>query len=164
MSSIQGHAENEPQLRIPQPPGWQRVPQLDSQIIRYAMRNDQLATNQFAPTAVVTLESVPGMTVDQQKIFDQELAAMSDRVGATGFQTTDTTICGNKAEIASCDLPALGRIPPRKARTLIVIAQSTDHADVATVTVQTTDPDNPGYTRDTQTILTGFQILPPKGS
>jgi hypothetical protein len=32
---------------------------------------------------------------------------------------------------------------------------------VATVTVQSTDPDNRAYARDTETILTGFQMLPP---
>ena len=34
---------------------------------------------------------------------------------------------------------------------------------VATVTVQSTDPDNPVYARDTETVLTGFQMLPPDG-
>jgi hypothetical protein len=34
---------------------------------------------------------------------------------------------------------------------------------VTTVTVQSTDPDNPVYTRDTDTVLTGFQMLPPDG-
>jgi hypothetical protein len=32
---------------------------------------------------------------------------------------------------------------------------------VSTVTVQSTDPGNPVYTRDTDTVLTGFQMLPP---
>ena len=32
---------------------------------------------------------------------------------------------------------------------------------VATVTVQSTDPGNAVYARDTGTVLTGFQMLPP---
>ncbi len=31
------------------------------------------------------------------------------------------------------------------------------------IIVDITDPDNPTYTRDTRTILTGFQVLPPDG-
>jgi hypothetical protein len=30
-----------------------------------------------------------------------------------------------------------------------------------TMTVQSTDPGNPAYQRDAETILTGFQMLPP---
>ena len=30
-----------------------------------------------------------------------------------------------------------------------------------TLTVQSADPDNPTYKRDAETILTGFQMLPP---
>jgi hypothetical protein len=32
---------------------------------------------------------------------------------------------------------------------------------VSTVTVQSTDPDNSVYTRDTDNVLTGFQMLSP---
>jgi hypothetical protein len=32
-----------------------------------------------------------------------------------------------------------------------------------TMTVQSADPDNPTYQRDVETILTGFQMLPPSG-
>ena len=163
MSSIRAHAASEPQLRIPQPPGWQVASTPDSQIIRYTMRNVDLATNAFAPTAVVTLESTRESAADQQKIFGQERAGLYDRLRATSVQTTDTTLCGLKAELVSYDAPAMGRIPPRKCKNLIVIAPFTGGANVATVTVQTTDPDNPGYTRDTQMILTGFQMLPPEG-
>jgi hypothetical protein len=32
---------------------------------------------------------------------------------------------------------------------------------VISVSVQTTDPDNPTYQKDSDTILTGLQVLPP---
>lgn len=163
MASVPARAAGEPQLRIPQPPGWHRTKMLDSEIIRFTMGNEDLADNDFAPTAVVTLESAPGATQDQQKIFDQERAALADRLGVTNMQTTETTLCGHRAELVSYDAPAIGRIPPRTAKTLIVIGAFSRNTYAATVTVQAADPDNPGYVQDTRTILTGFQMLPPDG-
>jgi Probable lipoprotein LpqN len=161
MSRIQPRAAGEPTLRIPQPPGWQHASMLDSAIIRYTMGNRHLAADGFVPTAVVTLESAPGTIQDQQKIFDQERTTLADRVGVTNLQTTDTTLCGRTAELVSYDAPAMGRIPPRKARTLIVIGAFNGNTYAATVTVQATEPDNPTYAHDAETILTGFQMLPP---
>jgi Probable lipoprotein LpqN len=162
LTSIDPHAQGEPQLKIPQPPGWERASMLDSEVIRFTMRNKDLSANNFMPTAVVTLESVPGAT-DDQTIFDQERAALVDRLGATGLHTTKTTLCGDNAEIVDYDAPSMGRIPPRKIKTLMVAATFDANTYVATVTVQSTDPDNPVYTRDTGTVLTGFQMLPPSG-
>jgi hypothetical protein len=163
MTPIRSHTSQEPVLRIPQPPGWQRSSMLDSELIRYAMANRDLAADDFAPTAVVTLESAPGTAEDQQQIFDQERATLADRLGVTNMQTTETTRCGCKGELVSYDAPAMGRIPARKAKTLIVISAFSGKTYAATVTVQAANPDNPAYVRDIQTILTGFQMLPPAG-
>jgi hypothetical protein len=161
MASVPARATGEPRLRIPQPSRWHRTKMLDSQIIRFAMANKDLGSDEFVPTAVVTLESAPGATQDQQKIFDQERAMLTDQLGVTNMQTTETTLCGHKAELLSYDAPAMGRIPPRKAKTLVAVCAYSGTTYAATVTVQAADPDNPGYVRDAQTILTGFQMLPP---
>ena len=161
MTAVPARADHEPQLRIPQPPGWQRTNMLDSEIIRFAMGNKGLAGNDFVPTTVVTLESAPSTNQDQQKIFDQERATLADRLGVTNMRTTHTSVCGHKADLVSYDAPAMGRTPPRKATTLIVVAEFSGNDFAATVTVQAADPDNPGYVRDAQTILSGFQLLPP---
>lgn len=161
LSPIQSRTPAEPVLRIPQPPGWQRASGLDSEIIRYAMSSQALAGNGFMPTAVVTLESAPGTDQDQQKIFDQERATLADRLGVTNMRTIPTTLCGLKAEVVNYDAPPMGNIPPRAARTLIVIGTFSGSTYAATVTVQAADPDNPIYVRDSQAILTGFQMLPP---
>src|SRR5271154_4556411 len=60
MTSIRPHAASEPQLRIPQPRGWHRASMLDSEIIRFTMTNKTLAARNFVPSAVVTLEFLPG--------------------------------------------------------------------------------------------------------
>jgi Probable lipoprotein LpqN len=162
LTKIRSHAAGEPRLRIPQPPGWRRAAMLDSAVIRFTMGNKALAANNFIPTAVVTLESVPGGNTDYTTIFDQERSALIDRLGATGLETVETTLCGDTAEMVSYDAPAMGRIPPRKIKTLMVANAFNANTYVATVTVQSTEPDNRAYARDTETILTGFQMLPPK--
>jgi hypothetical protein len=163
LTPIDPHGDGEPRLRIPQPPGWERASLLDSDVIRFTMRNKDLVADNFMPTAVVTLESVPGAATDDETIFDQERAALVDRLGATGLHTKEITLCGDKAELVDYDAPSMGRIPPRKIRTLMVAATFDTSTYVTTVTVQSTDPDNPVYTRDTDTVLTGFQMLPPDG-
>jgi hypothetical protein len=161
LTTIDARAEGEPQLKIPQPPGWERASMLDSDVIRFTMRNKRLSANNFMPTAVVTLESVPDASSDKQAIFDQERAALVDRLGATGLSTLETTRCGDEAELVDYDAPSMGRIPPRKIRTLMVASTVGNSTFVSTVTVQSTDPDNSVYVRDTATVLTGFQMLPP---
>jgi hypothetical protein len=163
LTPIDSHADGEPRLRIPQPHGWERASMLDSEVIRFTMRNKGLVADNFMPTAVVTLESVPGAANDDETIFDQERTALVDHLGATGLHTTETTLCGDKAELVDYDAPSMGRIPPRKIRTLMVAATYDTSTYVATVTVQSTDPGNPAYARDTDTVLTGFQMLPPAG-
>ena len=86
---------------------------------------------------------------------------MVDRLGATELQTTETTLCGDEAEFVDYDAPSMGQVPPRKVRTLMVAGTFHDSTYVSTVTVQSTDPYNSVYVRDTGTVLTGFQMLPP---
>src|SRR5690349_24063413 len=61
MTRIPGHTDEEPVLSIPQPNGWDRVRLMDSDLIRFTMRNQSLAKDGFAPTAVVTLDSHRGL-------------------------------------------------------------------------------------------------------
>lgn len=161
MASIEAHTPGEPTLRIPQPAGWQRSRQLDSQLIRYAQVNRDLVENSFAPTATVTLESAPGTSADEAAALDRERQALIAMLGATDLSTTFTTLCGYRAETLTYTAPPIGRIPARKAMTLGVVATLHGTMYVATVTVQTTDPREPTYANDSKTILTGFQMLPP---
>jgi hypothetical protein len=163
LTSIEPRAVGEPRLQIPQPPGWHRTPLLDSAIIRYTMEDKALTARRFTPTAVVTLETVAGEHQDQQKIFDQERATLTERLGAARMRTAATTLCGLKAEMVSYDAPRMARVPPRKVKTIMVAGAFNGNTYIATATTQSTDPANPVYARDTTTILTGFQMLPPAG-
>jgi hypothetical protein len=112
LTAIDSRAAGEPQLKIPQPTGWER-------------------------------------------------AALVDRLGATDLHIPETTRCGGEAELVDYDAPAMGRIPPRTVTTLMVAGAFKGNTYVATVTVQSTDPDNPVYARDTGTVR--FQMLAPGG-
>jgi hypothetical protein len=163
LTSIEPRAVGEPRLQIPQPPGWRRAPLVNSPVIRYTMDDQALTVRRFTPTAVVTLESQVGDNLDPQKIFDQERAQLINGLRATRVRAAKTTLCGLDAEMVSYDAPRMARVPPRKVKTVMVAGAFNGTTYVATVTVQTIDPANPIYARDSVTILTGFQMLPPAG-
>jgi hypothetical protein len=160
MTSIRDHTDEEPAMKIPQPDGWQRVTMMDSELIRFTMRNDSLVKDGFAPTAVVTLESHRGLA-EPQEVFDAQHDALKSAVGATDVKITETTVCELPAETIDYTTPQLGILPPHPARVLTAVLNTEDTTFAMTMTVQSADADNPTYQRDAETILTGFQMLPP---
>ncbi len=159
LTTIPGHGDGEPVMKIPQPDGWDRVTLMDSELIRFTMRNIGLVNDGFASTAVVTLESVRGNS-DAEEVFAGQHAAL-DGLGATDLQITQHTLCGLPAETLTYITPAMGPLSPHPAMVVCAVLQTDDTTFAMTVTVQTADPGNPEYQRDSETILTGFQMLPP---
>jgi hypothetical protein len=160
MTPIPDQTDQEPVMKIPQPAGWERVTMMDSQLIRFTMRNQALAKDGFAPTAVVTLESHRGVTAPQE-VFTAQHDALETAVGATDVKITETTVCELPAETIDYTTPPLGVMPPHPARVLTAVLQTEDTTYAMTMTVQSADPDNPTYKSDAEMILTGFQLLPP---
>ncbi len=54
-----------------------------------------------------------------------------------------------------------GGLPPHPARVVCAVLQTDDRTYAVTVTVQGAEPENPTYKRDSEVILTGFQMLSP---
>lgn len=160
LTDIESQAAGEPILRIPQPQGWSRNTMLDSELIRYAMSNPALGTDEFAPTAVVTLETAAGEQ-DPERVFENQREALATGLGATDISSESHTLCGLPAETIRYQMPQMGGLAPHPAIVVGAVLHTESHTFVAAVTVQTTNPDNPDYQRDAETILTGFQILPP---
>jgi hypothetical protein len=160
LTKVPFHVDDEPVLKIPQPDGWERVTMMDSELIRFTMRNPSLATDNFAPTAVVTLESQPGAH-DPQEVFDAQSAVLEQGVGATDVQSTPGMLCGLQSETISYVTPPIGPIAPHPAKVVCAVLQTDEKTFAMTVTVQSADPDNPTYQKDSEAILTGFQMLPP---
>ncbi|AKS32657.1 LpqN/LpqT family lipoprotein [Mycolicibacterium goodii] len=161
LTDIETRAAGEPTLRIPQPQGWTRTTMLDSELIRFAMSNAALGTEEFAPTAVVTLETAAGEQ-DPQQVFDNQREALATGLGATDISSESHTLCGLPAETIHYQMPQMGGLAPHPAMVVGAVMHTESKTFVAAVTVQTTDPDNPGYQRDAEMILTGFQMLPPR--
>lgn len=160
MTSIESHALGEPQLRIPQPRGWERTTLFDSQIVRYAIVNRDLIAKKFAPNAVVTLESADD-SANPQEVLDGERRGLTAGLGATDLVTTPTARCGYRAESVTYTAPPMGEIPARRATMLAVVGVFGGKTYATTLTVGSADPDNAAFARDAKTILTGFQMLPP---
>jgi hypothetical protein len=147
-------------MKIPQPDGWQRVTMMDSDLIRFTMRYGGPSRDGFAPTAVVTLENHRGLAGPRQ-VFDAQQDALKTALGATNVQITQTTLCELPAEMIDYTTPPLGILPPHPARVVTAVLQADDVTWAMTLTVQSADRGNPTYERDVETILTGFQMLPP---
>lgn len=160
MASIPAQNDEEPVMKIPQPEGWERVTMMDSELIRFTMRNKDLARDGFAPTAVVTLESHRGIA-EPREVFDAQQDALESALGATNVQMTETTLCELPAETLEYTTPQLGLLPPHPAMVITAVLHTDDTTYAMTMTVQSADPDNPTYQRDSEMILTGFQMLPP---
>src|SRR3954465_2436812 len=92
MTPIPDHTDEEPVMKIPQPEGWERVTVMDSQMIRFSMRNEAMAKDGLAPTVMVTLESHPGIT-EPREVFDAEQEALKSDGGATDMTARQATLC-----------------------------------------------------------------------
>lgn len=160
LEDIPGADDGEPQLRIPVPAGWERNTMMDSQVIRYAIVAMDLTTDGFATNAVVTLESAQGNQTPDD-VFEQNRANLETMMGAFDLDVEGNTTCGLPSETTYYTAPPMGPAPERPIVMHAVVASSADATYLATLTIQTTDPDNPTYVSDSQEIIDGFQMLLP---
>lgn len=163
LTTIPDKGVEEPVMKIPQPEGWDRSTMMDSELIRFAMANRSLSKDGFASNVVVTLESAPGIE-DPDVVFDTMRSALESDFGATDLRTSDHTLCGLPAQTMEYQTPPLGDIAAHPGMAVVAVLQTEDMTYAASVTVQSTDAENPDYQRDADMILTGFQMLPPSES
>ena len=160
LTTIPGRNSDEPVMKIPQPDGWVRSTMMDSELIRFTMANRSLVKDDFASNVVVTLESASGIE-DPGVVFDGQREGLESIFGATDLQVTEHTLCGLPAETVHYQTPVMGNVAPHPAIAVIAVLHTDDMTYAMSVTVQSTDTDNPIYQRDADMILTGFQMLPP---
>ena len=151
---------SEPQLRIPVPSGWERNSMMDSRVIRYAIVAENLRTRGFATNAVVTLESARGTNETPTQIFDQNRNNLVEIMGASDLSVEANTTCGFPSETTRYTAPKMGLAPERPVIMHAVVAEA-DPTWLATLTIQTTEPDDPQFRRDAQQIVDGFQLVLP---
>lgn len=163
------HSSDEPRVFVPQPPGWESATPVESQ--RIALANRGLIHDGFVPTASVTVargelkRRPPAQaTVSMEdRLLDLQTQNLVGMGGATGLTVSRHRVCGFPAQTVRYTAPPKKpAVPQRSAAQLTAIAQ-TDDSTYYTVNlaVETTDPSDPAYQRDSATMLDGFQVLPP---
>lgn len=160
LTTIPARNADEPVMKIPKPPGWERWTAMDSPLIRFAMRNDALTSQAFTPNVVVTFESAPGAQ-DTDRVFATMRDALESGVGVTDVRVTERTLCGLPARMFRYTMPVMGNVGRHPAIALGAVMHAEGMTYVVSVTAQTMDGDDPTYRRDSETILDGFQMLPP---
>ncbi|MCX2934836.1 LpqN/LpqT family lipoprotein [Mycobacterium sp. CVI_P3] len=162
LADVPTRTDQEPRLRIPAPQGWERTTKLDSETIRFALRDEGLTEEGFTPNAVVTLQKVSADVGKPQQILDAQDQQLVAKLKVKDVKSAPAQVCGSPAQSTTYTAPAMGKIPARSATSLAVVYQAGDVNYVTTVTVQTIKPDNPTYAADSAAIIKGFQVLPPK--
>lgn len=160
LQEVPTRADTDPHMVIPQPAGWQRFTMMDSEMVRYMMVNRGLVADQFAPNVVITLETVPG-DEPAASVLRKNRHAIETLGGATDLTYSPATVCGQPAERITYTGGPQGATPARPITTLAAVIHTGGRTYGVAVTAQSTRPDNPTYQRDVQTILDGFQLLPP---
>jgi len=160
LTTIPALGDDEPVMKIPQPQGWDRMTMMDSELIRFAMANRSLASDGFASNVVVTLENAPGIE-EPDVVFDTMRDALESDLGATDVRVSEHTLCGLPAETIEYQTPIMGNISPHPGTAVVAVLHTDDTTYAVSVTIQTKDPDNPDFLRDSEEILKGFQLLPP---
>lgn len=160
LADIPATNDREPRLRIPIPAGWERNSMMDSRVIRYAIVAEKFRTRGFATNAVVTLESARGTNETPTEIFDQNRDNLVEIMGASDLSVEANTTCGFPSETTRYTAPAMGLAPKRPVIMHAVVAEG-DLTWLATLTIQTTEPDDPQFRRDAQQIVDGFQLVLP---
>lgn len=147
----------EPKLEIPQPPGWEPTDLGTNEVVRGMLGNGELTDVEakFAPTAAITLEDLTGKVDSPEKALDAELAA----VGLPMTTETPGTVCGYPSVTAS--YIADKEKPTTTVSTLVVAGEFDGKLYAATVSIQSTQPDNPTYVSDKNAMLEGFRFQPP---
>ena len=117
---------------------------------------------------MVTLQRAPTDLGKPEQILQAQTDQLIKKLNLTDVSSTQTKVCGAPALSSTYTTPEIklgSKIPPvpaRKAASLGVVYRGSDANYVATVTVQTVKADEQTYMADSEMILKGFQILPPK--
>ncbi len=149
---LETHNAEEPTITLPRPPGWEFMPSKDSPPVRGVVFNPELRRHGFTPNAVVTCEELTGRVGLPSQALAKERAAVTDIVGEL-----DTDIAGTVSGFPSRTITY--NLQGRPATGLIIAVQNQrGRIWAVTVTLQTTDADDPHYQAAKQVILESLQV------
>ncbi|MCV7282231.1 LpqN/LpqT family lipoprotein [Mycolicibacterium flavescens] len=149
---------NEPQIVIPQPAGWERDPENESEERRFAMANGSLKAGRIA-SATVALRTLQGHRDPATELESVRVRTEKDP-GNTHVTATDTEVCGFPGQTVHFTRTSDG-LPSADETLLVVVVPAADETHQVAVTTRTTHGDDPEYQRAIGTILSGVQVLTP---
>ena len=163
MLHVPASRSTEPQIRIPQPAGWERTPELeqDSPSTRLALSEDDAAV-------IVMVRSIP--EDDPAIIFDDFQSGMllgAEQEGlSVDLTRTPSTVCGLPSETVSIVAaePAMGgalnTLPGDDPfKTVAVVAESGGDTYLIAV-VQVGGSEDPALQSEAEIVLSGIEVLP----
>ncbi len=146
---------DEPTITLPRPPGWEFLPSNESPPVRGVLYNQDLRRHGFTPNAVVTCEDLTGQVGLPSQALAKERAAIIDLVGDLDTEAPGT-VSGFPSRTITYNLQG------RPATGLLIAVQNTKARIWAiTVTLQTTDADNPHYIAAKQALLDSVEVRLP---
>jgi len=158
MLDVPASSSSEPRMRIPEPLGWQRDTELEDydSNIRLALWNPHAAgENSVGVMVWVVPDANPAAIFDK---FEMGLVKGLEHEGLpTDVTRTANTLCGLPSEMIT--FAAADSATGDTASTLAVVAESGGDTYLITV-LQVVDPEDQAQLRETETMLTGFEVLP----
>jgi hypothetical protein len=161
MTPVPSRADDEPQLLVPVPAGWERESEHESERDRFAMAHGSARAGRVA-VASVMLRTLPGHHDPATEFQNVRLKAEKD-AGNKDLTATDADVCGFPAQTFRYTRIATAELPTRVETLLMVVVPTTGKTREVALTVSTKDTDSPDYQGDFDTILSGFQVLAPTG-
>jgi hypothetical protein len=159
LTPIPAQADDELRIVMPQPSGWVRESEHESESVRFAMANGSLRAGRVA-VAAVSLKTKVGHHDPATVFVDVRRKAERDS-GTRDLTVTDAKVCGYPAQTFRYTRLATDELPTRTETLLMVVVPSTGKSHAAWVTITTNDANSPDYQRAADTILSGFQVLAP---
>lgn len=149
-------AAGEPAVQVPQPANWEPLADQETEIVRLALVNRELASDGFAPNLVVTVVPSQG-TFDQ--IIDNELSQLQQMQADVPDDGEKSTVCGYDAYTITYSASGAQGVPvhPITSR-MIVVPAGAGTSNTVVLTVQSTDAENATYRDDSTAMLDGVQI------
>ncbi len=157
MTPIPSRAD-EPHVVIPQPTGWQRESEQESEDRRFAMANGNLRVGRIA-SASVELRTLVGHRDPATEIENMRAKAEKDS-GNRDLTATDSEVCGFPGQTFRYIRTTAG-LPPAAETLLVVVVPATGKTHEVALTTRTTHGNDPDYQRAIETILSGVQVLTP---
>jgi hypothetical protein len=157
LTPVPPRSTNEPILAVPQPSGWKMasVPSEAAPTTRAALVNARLQSHDFNPTVLITLVDVTTETNTPEQALANEQGGVA-QAGVHIDEQIPGTVCGYPSTTLTYSVD--GR---QETQRIVALKDRLGNIWVTSVQIQTADPVNPVYVKDSNTILDGFQVAMP---